>query len=154
MEQSNTPTPRVGVGVIILKDGKVLLGQRKNAHGAGTWAFPGGRLEFGESLEMCAMREVLEETGLVLRGVRKYDFADDIFPENNTHYVTLFMIADTFSGKLENREPDKCEGWDWFEVNALPEPLFRPIQTLIMQERHGEEAQRDGFQIFRCKDMK
>ena len=131
--------PRIGVGVIILKDGKVLLGQRKNAHGAGNWAFPGGHLEFGESLEACAIREVLEETGLVLSGVRKYDFSDDIFTENNTHYVTLFMIADAFSGELQNREPDKCEGWGWFEVNALPEPLFRPIQTLIIEERQGDD---------------
>ena len=139
MKQSNTPTPRIGVGVIILKDGKVLLGQRKNAHGAGNWAFPGGHLEFGESLEACAIREVLEETGLVLSGLRKYYFSNDIFPENNKHYVTLFMIADAFSGELQNREPDKCEGWGWFEVNALPEPLFRPIRTLIIEERRGDD---------------
>ena len=63
-----------------MKKGKILLGQRKNAHGEGTWAFPGGHLEFGESLEACAAREVLEETGLVLNDVRKYGFADDIFP--------------------------------------------------------------------------
>lgn len=139
MQQSITSIPRIGVGVIILKDGKVLLGQRKNAHGEGSWAFPGGRLEFGESLEACAMREVLEETGLTLHGVRKYDFSDDIFPENNTHYVTLFMIADGFSGELQNREPHKCEGWSWFDVNALPEPLFRPIQTLIMRSDGAQQ---------------
>lgn len=129
------PMPRIGVGVIVIKNGKILLGQRKNAHGEGTWAFPGGHLEFGETVEACAMREVFEETGLMLNSVRKYDFSEDIFPENNSHYVTLFMIADAFSGELQNREPDKCVGWNWFDINSLPEPLFRPIQTLIMQER-------------------
>ncbi len=52
--------PKVGVGVIVVKEGKVLLLQRKNSHGSGTWCFPGGHLEYGESLEECAKREVLE----------------------------------------------------------------------------------------------
>ena len=53
--------PKVGVGVAVVKDGKVLLGKRKNAHGEGTWSFPGGHLEYKESWEDCAIRETLEE---------------------------------------------------------------------------------------------
>ncbi len=41
--------PKVGLGVLIFKDGKVLLGKRKGAHGEGTWCPPGGHLEFGET---------------------------------------------------------------------------------------------------------
>jgi 8-oxo-dGTP diphosphatase len=59
--------PRVGIGVIILKNGRVLLGKRKSSHGTGTWHFPGGHLEFGESLEDCSRREVLEETGMKIK---------------------------------------------------------------------------------------
>ncbi|RLC15632.1 MAG: DNA mismatch repair protein MutT, partial [Deltaproteobacteria bacterium] len=54
--------PLIGVAAIVIKDKKVLLGKRKNAHGAGTWAFPGGHLEYKESIEECAKREVFEET--------------------------------------------------------------------------------------------
>ncbi len=54
------PVPQVGVGVLILRDGKVLLGRRKGSHGAGCWSAPGGHLEFGEAVEDCALREALE----------------------------------------------------------------------------------------------
>ena len=59
----------VGVGVLVVRDGLVLLGRRLGAHGAGTWAAPGGRLEFGEQIEACAQRELAEETGLVARQI-------------------------------------------------------------------------------------
>ena len=64
--------PRIGVAVIVVRDGKVLLGKRKNAHGEGRWGFPGGHLEFMETVEACAAREVLEETGL---GVSNIEFS-------------------------------------------------------------------------------
>ncbi|KAI2915344.1 hypothetical protein CBS147343_3044 [Aspergillus niger] len=60
--------PRVGVGVFVINHkGQLVLGQRKSSHGAGTWALPGGHLEFNESFEDCAAREVLEETGLNMK---------------------------------------------------------------------------------------
>lgn len=60
-------TPGLGVGVLVIENGRVLLGKRKGSHGAGTWSAPGGHLEYGESIENCAEREVLEETGLRIR---------------------------------------------------------------------------------------
>ena len=56
--------PRIGVVVIIKKDNKILFGKRKGSHGEGSWSFPGGHLEFNENIEDCAVREVLEETGI------------------------------------------------------------------------------------------
>ena len=51
---------RVGIGVMIFKDGKVLLGKRKGSHGEGDWAFPGGHLDYMEGFEECARRETRE----------------------------------------------------------------------------------------------
>ena len=71
--------PRIGVAVIVVKSDRVLLGKRKGAHGAGTWAFPGGHLAFGESFEACAHREVMEETGLSICDLKMGPYTNDFF---------------------------------------------------------------------------
>jgi 8-oxo-dGTP diphosphatase len=123
--------PKVGVGVIILKDGKVLLGKRKGSHGAGSWSFPGGHVEFNESLEDTSKREVLEETGIQIENLRKGPYTNDMFKEEDKHYITLFIIADYAGGELELKEPEKCDKWDWFNWNEFPAPLFLPVQNLL-----------------------
>jgi 8-oxo-dGTP diphosphatase len=65
-----TSLPKVGVGIMIVKDGQVLLGRRKGAHGEGEYAWPGGHLEFGETLEECVAREIAEETGMTVKPIR------------------------------------------------------------------------------------
>ena len=125
--------PKVGVGVLVVENNRILLGRRRGAHGAGTWAAPGGKLVFGETIEACAKRELLEETSLQLEQHRFGPYTNDIFEDEGEHCVTVFVIAIKVSGHVKLREPDKCEGWKWFEVNSLPSPLFMPLQTLRNQ---------------------
>jgi len=127
---NDKPNPRVGVGIVVIRDGKMLLGKRKGAHGAGKWSFAGGHLEFGEAVEQCALRELAEETGLKAVSVQMGPWVNDIIEENK-HYVTLFVVVDKFEGVLQLLEPDKCEGWQWFDWNSLPTPLFTPILSLF-----------------------
>lgn len=123
--------PKVGLGVAVVKEGKVLLGQRKNSHGAGDWCFPGGHLEFGESWEQCARRETKEETGIEIKNVRFWTATNDIYEKENKHYVTIFMLADYDSGQARVMEPDKSEAWEWFEWDALPKDLFFSTRNLV-----------------------
>ncbi len=123
--------PKVGVGVIVIKDGKVLLGKRKNAFGKDVWSFPGGHLELNESWEDCASRETMEETGVVIKNIRFVSATNDIFQAENKHYITIFMLSDYESGEVKAMEPEKCEKWEWFQWNQLPQPLFLPIQNLL-----------------------
>jgi 8-oxo-dGTP diphosphatase len=123
--------PQVGVGVLAVQDKLVLLGRRISSHGAGSWAAPGGRLEYGETIEACAGRELLEETGLLASGFELGPYSNDVFEEAERHFLTVFVTARGISGRAQNLEPDKCEGWAWFRWDDLPQPLFKPIQTLV-----------------------
>ena len=122
--------PLIGVGVLVVRDGRVLLGERRGAHGAGSWAPPGGHLEFGESVEACARREVREETGLEIIDVREAPYTSDVFEVEHKHYITLFVTARATAGEPELREPLKCVRWSWHYWAELPRPLFAPLATL------------------------
>ncbi|MBQ4811243.1 NUDIX domain-containing protein [Pseudoalteromonas luteoviolacea] len=124
---------RVGVGVILVRDNKILLGKRIGAHGENTWATPGGHLELGESVEECAIREVLEETGLQIVEPKKVTFTNDIFEQEGKHYITLFVQAACPSGEASIMEPEKCKSWQWFALDNLPKPLFLSMQNLLKE---------------------
>ncbi len=130
------PWPRVGVAVIVVRDGRVLLGRRIGAtHGADTWQFPGGHLEAFESVEACAAREVREETGLAVRVRARGPYTNDVFDRDGKHYVTLFVVAEDEAIDAPPapmvREPHKCAEWRWCDWDAMPSPRFLPIEHLL-----------------------
>lgn len=136
------PHPRIGIGVLIFKDNKLLLGERKGSHGAQTWSAPGGHLEFGEELADCAVREVREETGLELETPNFLAVTNDIFTAENKHYVTiLFRAKFPQNQDIKNLEPEKCTRWEWFDVDALPNNLFLPLKNYFKDMGHISTTQ-------------
>jgi 8-oxo-dGTP diphosphatase len=129
--------PKVGIGVAVVREGKFLLGKRRGAHGEGSWAFPGGHLEYGETPEACAMRELEEETGLKARSLKVSSWTNDIF-ENGQQYITIFFLVEQFEGEPQRLEPDKCEGWSWFTRSDFPSPLFPSVRSFMEKERQAE----------------
>lgn len=130
---SETKQVRVGVAIIIRRpeDGFVLFGLRKGEHGPGTWSLPGGHLEFGEEPEATAVRETLEETGLVIGEVEQYrtcPFVNSHFKATGKQYITLYFTGKYLGGEPKVMEPDKCARWEWVDPNHLPTPLFEPIE--------------------------
>jgi len=135
-DKSENLYPKVGVGVMVIKDGKVLLGKRKGSHGEGEYAWPGGHFEYMESFEGCAKREVKEETGLEIANIRFLRLLNlKAYPPK--HYVDIGLIADWKNGEPEIMEPEKCEGWDWYSVDDLPSPLFGTVASYIEAYKTG-----------------
>lgn len=122
--------PLIGVGVLILKGDLILMSKRQTSHGTGFWAFPGGHLEFNETVEECVKRELFEETGLVAKTIIKGPWKEAFFESDSKHYINLFGIVREFSGSLENKEPQKSSEWKWFPIDQLPSPLFHPIESI------------------------
>ncbi len=131
---NSSKAARVGVGVFVFKDGKFLIQQRQGAHGAGSWSVPGGHLEFGESFEDTARREVMEETGIAIKNVHFGAVTNDYFEAEDKHYVTIWMVSDWDSGEARIVEPDKCLAQKWITFGELPVPLFLPWDQLLVSE--------------------
>ena len=120
---------RVGVGVIVVTTQGVVLLKRQGSHGAGEWSFPGGHLEFGESVFECAVRECQEEIGITPYYLEQmYFFTEDRFP--GKQYITLYVIART-NDIAEICEPDKASDIIFIHPNnELPNPVFSGVEKV------------------------
>jgi mutator protein MutT len=131
--------PKVGVGIMILKDNKVLLGKRhddaekasSDLHGEGTWTMPGGKLDFHETLKDGARRELLEETGIETSPgqLEIISVSDEIVPDN--HYVTIGFLCGSFEGEPKIMEPEEITEWKWYNLDSLPDKVFPPSLKMI-----------------------
>jgi 8-oxo-dGTP diphosphatase len=128
------PRPKVGVGVLIQNEKEeVLLGLRKSSHGAGEWSFPGGHLEFGETLFETAKREVKEETDLDVHEFELISVADEMryIESDAKHYLNIGIRATYEGGEPKVMEPTKCDQWKWFRLDDLPRPIFEGTASTL-----------------------
>lgn len=126
---------KVGIGVALIDGPNVLLGERKGSHGAGQWAFPGGHLEYGESFEATAIRELAEELGPDVKfGPLRVVSIINLVEYMPKHYVDIGMVAEYRSGTPLIMEPDKCAGWHWvnmLEIFTDKYPVFATVKRIL-----------------------
>ena len=128
---------RAGIGIMLLKDKKILLGKRNpdpekassELHGESTWTMPGGKIHFGEKIEDAAKREVEEETGVVVNKLKVVSIGNEIV--HDAHFVTIGFLCEDFNGEPKIMEPEEIIEWKWFPVNNLPNPIFPPSLKLL-----------------------
>jgi len=117
--------------------GEVLLGLRHaNAEkadselaGEGTWTFPGGKMDFGESIFTSAQRELKEETDLTLEEMNLVAINNNI--KGDAHFVTLGFLVTKYSGTVKVMEKDEIVKWEWFSLSDLPQNLYFPTKRLV-----------------------
>lgn len=144
---SQPSLPKIGVIVLVLKEGRTLLGKRKGQLIAGDmYANPGGHLELGESIFDCGIRETREETGIEIENIRFASISNVTeFPPH--HYVMINLIADWKSGEARVCEEEKCYDWGWYDFDTLPSPLTPATEDVI-------EAYKTGRTMFDSENAK
>ncbi|HEY1944543.1 MAG TPA: NUDIX domain-containing protein [Roseiarcus sp.] len=122
--------PGVGCGAAILRDGRLLLVNRRKAPEAGCWSLPGGKVDFLERVEDAVRREILEEIGVEIVLERALTLVEMIGIDGQ-HWVSPVYLARIAKGEPENREPDKLAAVEWFPLDAPPSPLSLAAREAI-----------------------
>jgi 8-oxo-dGTP diphosphatase len=117
----------VSSGAMVFNEkGELFLAKRgkKARNERGCWETPGGGVEFGETLEQCARREMLEEYGVEIEIFEQFPAADHLIPAEKQHWVATTFLARMKPGSVpEILEPEKCDDIGWFPLDKLPMPL-------------------------------
>lgn len=135
--------PLVGVSILVKNGDRILLVKRQNVHAAGTWGAPGGHLEYGESFEHRAATEVKEETGIEISDIKFRVVTNDVFAAEQKHYITIWMEANMVSGEPTVAAPYEESEVGWFTWDALPQPLFLPLEHLLTGETYPSQTTDD-----------
>ena len=133
--------PIVGVGAVVIDQGRVLLVQRGRGPSKGKWSLPGGVLEVGESLTEGVAREVQEETGLVVESVELIELIDRIVKEPASeggsvryHYVIADYLCRVVGGVLQAASDAEAVRWveraEWNSHSAL---VLDPITVRVIE---------------------
>ncbi|TCL73578.1 NUDIX domain-containing protein [Rhizobium sp. BK251] len=123
--------PGLGVGLAILRGGKILLYKRVNAPEAGFWNIVGGKVDHMERAADAARREAEEETGLAIGKVEMLCTTEQIIAADHQHWVSMIYVARDVEGEPRLMEPDKLSDLGWFGRNDLPSPLSAFTQAAI-----------------------
>ena len=123
------PHPRVGVGVVFVRNGKVFLARRRGALGGGTWGSAGGHLEHGETLEDCARREAREEFGVDVGNLTFLCVSNII--AYGRHYVDVEFLGDIGGQEPVLMEPEAFDGSGWFPLSSLTVPMFQAMEYAL-----------------------
>ncbi len=115
----------------------VLLGKRLSGPGAGHYGWAGGHLEFGETPEACAVREVAEETGLLITTDMLKPLCVSNTMAYGSHYIDIEFRCEVASGEPRVMEPHKLESWAWYPFDGLPRPMFEAAELAIRAMQRG-----------------
>ena len=123
--------PGVGVGLAILRDGKLLLYKRMRPPEVGFWNIVGGKVDVLEPAELAAKREAEEETGLSIGKIEFVSVTEQIVTADRQHWVSLLYETDDVTGEAKLTEPDKLSDFGWFDLDDLPEPLSAFTKAIL-----------------------
>ncbi len=128
--------PRVGVGAIVIHEGRLLLVKRASSPGKGFWAIPGGLVELGETVREAAERELLEETGIRVRAKEDFYVFDfiDRDPDGGIkyHYIIIDFLAEYLGG--EPKAADDVSDARWVSPEGAAALNLSPTTRKLLRQ--------------------
>lgn len=138
LEREFPHTPLVGIGAVVVHQGRVLLVRRGTEPLKGHWTLPGGVLEVGEALTAGVVREVREETGLLVEPLELIELLDRIYREGGRvryHYVIADYLCRVIGGELRAASDAAAARWversEWNSHSAL---VLDPITVRVIEK--------------------
>ncbi len=146
MDQDKITINNIAVAVdvaVFNKSGQVLLGKRLAQAGYGTWALPGGHVLDKEDILDAARRELEEELGSSAQiniSNKIIALRDNSLPPQFIRHLTVILEGQYLGGEVLVNEPERCEKWEWFDLDKLPEPLFNKIGDVLQKYIDNQSA--------------
>lgn len=127
---------KIGVGAVIIRDGKALLTKRKGNFEKGAYGSVGGHVEFGESPMEAVIREAKEELDIEIGNLKLISCLS--WKTLGRQYLDISFLGDIISGEPKIMETDKIESVNWYSVDNLPQPLFEPVRIVFEAVKTGQ----------------
>ena len=125
---------KVGIGVMLINKGRILLFRRKNKLGRNLWAWPGGHLNYGETIHECAKREVREETGIHLEDKDLSYLCTSNIIEYGQHYIDIELVANIEETKIKPNGEFSSYGW-FIPKEVEKKELFKACELGIIANK-------------------
>lgn len=139
MKDASPQNGKEPIGVCIIlqnKEGKILLGERRNSYKQGSFGLPGGRIMLNETIKQTARREAQEEVGITFDDFELVGVVREL--QETYNFVHFGVFVKDVTEEPKNMEPEKCKGWFWFEVDEIPDNTLPGHKELIkMQMKQG-----------------
>lgn len=147
MSKSPITSPIPAVIAVVIREGQTLLVRRANPPDAGMWGFPGGKIEFGETVKDAAIRELLEETGIQGDAQDIITTLDILVPDGSgamrQHYILIAVQCRWISG--EPVAGDDALEARWFDVAELdPDRILMSADVDVIARRAQALASNQG----------
>jgi 8-oxo-dGTP pyrophosphatase MutT (NUDIX family) len=125
------------VHLFLLQNGRVLLLRRSNTgYEDGNYSVIAGHLNGDEEIKAAAIREAEEEAGIEIVP-EDVEVVGVMHRRSDDERIDFFLAARTWSGRISNKEPDKCDGLAWFELRALPDNVIPYVRRALENYRRG-----------------
>lgn len=132
--------PRIRVAAVLPKDDSLLMVRHRKGDKS-YWMLPGGGLDYGETFEQCAIREIAEETGLEITIERLLYLSEAICPRGTRHVVNAYMLGRIEGGEIRLPSEDVIDAVEFIPVSELSEiTVYPPIASQLQQ------AHRSGYE--------